>query len=207
MTRIVVAISTVLGVLATLATVLMMVTITIDVVYRTGWHRSVPGLLELSETALVAAVFLGMAYTGATNSHIAVDLVTERVPHSVSKWMISFGWAVSAVVLAWMLYATFLRAMASTREREVRMGIVHWPLWPARWIIVVGLFAMLLVAITNVIRVIADKEVLGFKSFDTVATDTTTFNIAAEEREDISSLSAVNEPVVDGMHQETGENK
>lgn len=207
MTRIVVAISTVLGVLATLATIVMMVAIAADVVYRTGWHKSVPGLLELSETALVAAVFLGMAYTGATNGHIAVDLVTERVPAAVSRWMIATGWIASCIILGWMLYATFVRAVSATVENEVRMGIVHWPLWPGRWLVVIGLAAMLLVAITNVVRVIGGKEVLGFKEFDTVATDTTTFNIASEEREALSSLGAANEPVVQVHDGSTGENK
>ena len=71
--------SSILGVLATLATLLMMIGIAVDIVFRTLYDRSMPGVLELSEAALVAAVFLGLAYTGATNSHIAVDLMTERL--------------------------------------------------------------------------------------------------------------------------------
>ena len=71
--------SSILGVLATLATLLMMIGIAVDVVFRTLYDRSMPGVLELAESALVASVFLGRVYTGATNCHIAVDLLTERL--------------------------------------------------------------------------------------------------------------------------------
>lgn len=195
MKRSVNGISSVLGVLATLATILMMIAIVIDVVNRAVSGRSVPGILELSETALVAAVFLGMAYTGATNGHISVDLLTSKLPDKISRWLIAFGWVATAVILAWLLYATALRAVASTQSNEVRMGLVNWPLWPARWIIVIGLAAMLLVALTNVVRTLGGKEVLGYKDLLTIATDTATFAVAADERASLSSLGAVNEPV------------
>lgn len=196
MKRIVLGLSSVLGVLATLATILMMFTITADVIYRATSDRSVPGLMELSETVLVAAVFLGMAYTGATNGHIAVDLLTERLPHAISRWLIALGWLLTVVILVWMLYATLERAQESTAKGEIRMGLVNWPLWPARWLIVVGLAAMLIVAIVNVVRTVGGKEVLGFQALTTVATDTRTFAVAASEREDLSSIGAANEPVI-----------
>lgn len=188
--------SSVLGVLATLATIVMMFTITADVVYRTTANKSVPGLMELSETVLVAAVFLGMAYTGATNGHIAVDLLTERLPKSISRWLIAVGWILTTVIVAWMLYATLMRAIESTDKGEIRMGLVNWPLYPARWLIVVGLAAMLLVAVVNVVRTVGGKEVLGFKELSTVATDTRTFEVAADERADLSVIGSINEPVV-----------
>ena len=187
--------STFLGILATLATISMMVTITIDVVVRGITGASVPGVLELSETVLVAAVFLGMAHTGATNGHISVDLVTDRIPQRVSRWAIAFGWVLTAGILAWMVYATGLRAVGSTEANETRMGLVNWPLWPARWLIVIGLIAMLLIAIMNVIRTIRGDEVLGHQEFEVEVCDTTSILVAAEEREDVSALHAANEPV------------
>ncbi len=195
MKRFVLGTSSFLGVLATLATVSMMLAITFDVVVRGITGASMPGVFELSETVLVAAVFLGMAYTGATNGHIAVDLVTERLPRSVSRWVITFAWAATAGILTWMIYATGMRAIASTESNEARMGLVNWPVWPSRWLIVIGLVAMLLIAIANVVRVASGKEVLGYQEFDIEVTDTTTLQTAMDEREDISALAAANEPV------------
>ena len=153
--------SSILGVLATLATLLMMIGIAVDVVFRTLYDRSMPGILELSEAALVAAVFLGLAYTGATNSHIAVDLLTERLPEKVARWVIATAWLLTSVILVWMIYATTSRAIESTERGEVRTGLVNWPIWPSRWVIVVGLVAMLIVAVLNTVRLVLGKEVLG----------------------------------------------
>lgn len=156
------AMSSFLGVLATLATLIMMIAIVIDVVFRTLYDRSVPGILELSETALVCAVFLGMAYTGATNSHIVVDLLTERLPEAIRRWVIAAAWLLTTIILGWFVYATAMRAIAATEEGELRMGLVNWPLYPARWIIVIGFTAMLIVALVNLYRVVVKgEEVLG----------------------------------------------
>lgn len=187
--------STVLGVLATLATVAMMVAIVTDVASRAIAGKSVPGLIEFSETALVAAVFLGLAYTGATNGHIAVDLLTERLPKRVSLWLIAFGWVMAVIVIVWMIYGSVFRAIDSYKTNESRMGLVNWSLWPARWIIVVGLTAMLLVAIVNVVRTVSGREVLGHTDFEFVATDTKTFTLAGEERADLMGIEVVNEAV------------
>lgn len=165
------ALASALGILATLATLVMMVAIAIDVVYRALYNRSVPGVLEISETALVTAVFLGLAYTGATNSHIAVDLLTERLPARVTRWVLTVAWLLSTIFLGWITYATFVRASASLAAGEKRMGLVAWPIWPARWIIVVGLAAMLLVSVVNLLRVALGKEVLGVDERMTYATD------------------------------------
>lgn len=150
-----------LGVLATLATLIMMIAIAVDVFFRSLYDRSVPGILELSESALVAAVFLGMAYTGATNSHIAVDLLTEKLPEKPRQIVTTVAWLATVPILAWMLWATTQRAIAATAENELRMGLVNWPLWPSRWLIVVGLAAMLLVALVNVVRLVRGAAMLG----------------------------------------------
>ncbi len=160
MKRAVLLMSSILGVLATVATLILMIAIVIDVVFRTLYERSVPGILELSETTLVAAVFLGMAYTGATNSHIVVDLLTERLPASISRWVVALAWTLTVGILAWMLYGTTRRAIESTQASEIRMGIINWPIWPSRWLIVIGLLAMLIVAVVNMVRTWSGKEVL-----------------------------------------------
>lgn len=182
------------GVLSSLATVTMMVVIAIDVVARATSGASVPGVMELGETVLVAAVFLGMAYAGASDSHIAVDLVTDRLPKAVSRWVVAIGWMGTSVILAWLIYATGIRAWNSFLNNESRMGLVNWPLWPARWLIVIGLSAMLIIAITNVVRLIRGKEVLGRISADD---DLVVSPSLTGERLDQTALSEQTEPPSD----------
>lgn len=110
--------------MATVATVVMMLSISTDVFYRVFYRKSLAGLLEISETALVAAVFLGMAYTAFTNSHVSVDLLTSRLKPLPNRILAIVAWALVTVFVAWMTYATYLRAMHSTSEGEVRMGLI-----------------------------------------------------------------------------------
>ncbi len=169
MERIVRSLTSVFGVVATLATVVMMVAISADVFFRLFYDRSIPGILEISETALVAAVFLGMAYTGSTNSHSQIDLLTERLPARARKIVVAIAWIVTVVFLAWATYATGLRAAKSTAEKEIRMGLVTWPMYPSRWLITIGFAAMLVVAIANMVRTLRGREVMGFTSPEQLA--------------------------------------
>ncbi|MDO5728036.1 MAG: TRAP transporter small permease [Actinomycetaceae bacterium] len=166
MQRLIKSIASGLGIVATVATVVMMLSISADVFYRVFYRKSLAGLLEISETALVAAVFLGMAYTALTNSHVSVDLLTVRVKPKLARIFVLISWILVVVIVGWMVYATVLRAMHSTEEGEVRMGLIAWPLYPTRWIIVVGLVTMLIVALANVYRLVRGKPVFGDVPFE-----------------------------------------
>jgi len=155
------AIAAPLGALASLSTLAIMIAIVIDVVARNMGGRSVPGLLEMSETALVATVFLGLAYAGVTNAHVAVDLLTEALPPRIARVLIAVAWVVGVLVTAWLVLATFERAVESTEAGELRQGLMDWPLWPARWLVVIGLAAFLLVAVINVILLVRGEPLLG----------------------------------------------
>ena len=65
-----------------------------------------------------------------------------------------FVWALSSAFIAWLLYASILRAVDSTQMLEERFGIVRWPMSPS-WVLVVGLVALLLVTLLNLARAIA----------------------------------------------------
>ncbi|WP_221583372.1 TRAP transporter small permease [Microbacterium sp. G2-8] len=164
--RIATIITVPLGALASLSTIAIMVVITIDVVVRNVGGRSVPGLLEMSESALVATVFLGLAYAGATNSHVAVDLLTNALPRRAARILIGVGWLIGIVVTVWFVIATSERALQSTEAGELRQGLIDWPLWPARWLVVIGFASFLLVAIINVVLVLRGKPLLGEDSVD-----------------------------------------
>lgn len=150
-----------LGILASLSTIVMMLGVSAEVIYRNISGKSIPGVLELSESALVATVFLGLAYAGVTGSHIAVDLLVDRLPAALARVLVAIAWILSAGTLMWFTYATFTRATAAFAKGESRMGLLEWPLWPARWIIVIGFVAFLLIAIANVVRLLTGRPLLG----------------------------------------------
>lgn len=150
-----------LGALASVATILIMIVVTIDVFSRNLGGKSIPGLLEMSESALVATVFLGLAYTGVTNGHVSVDLVTAKLPVSVSRTLTGVVWLIGSLMVTWFVYACYLRALSSTQMGEVTRGLMEWPVWPARWLLVIGYLAFLLVALINTYLSFRGEPLLG----------------------------------------------
>ena len=146
------SVSRVFGYLGALAIVVLMLAIAVDVVVRFITRASVPGLLEIAETSLVVSVFFGLAWTGVKGGHVDVDLVTSRLGERSARIVRQVIWLLTSGTLAWLAYASILRALQSTGSNETRFGLVQWPLAPTRWIIAVGLSLWLLVAITNVVR-------------------------------------------------------
>jgi TRAP-type C4-dicarboxylate transport system permease small subunit len=69
-----------------------------------------------------------------------------------------------------MTWASITRAIEATERGEERFGLVRWPVWPMRWVIVIGLLGFLAVAIVNLIRLITNKDPLGAKDDVELAT-------------------------------------
>lgn len=160
MEKLIVRISQVMGTLAALAIVVLMVAIVIDVVFRYTTGASVPAMVELAESSLIAAVFLGLAWGGVTGSHVAVTLVADRLSPAANRVLAIIVWGASSFFLAWMTYATTLRAISATQRREIRMGLVQWPMWPLRWVIVIGVAMLCLVCVANTVRALRSREIL-----------------------------------------------
>ncbi|WFP16227.1 TRAP transporter small permease [Citricoccus muralis] len=154
-------ISAPLAALASISTLIIMVAVTIDVVSRNFLGRSVPGLLEMSETALVATVFLGLAYAGATNAHVAVDLLTDRFPQAFARRFAGVVWLLASGMVLWYVLATLDRALQSTSSREISQGLMQWPLWPSRWLVVIGFATFLLIALINAALSFMNEPLLG----------------------------------------------
>jgi TRAP-type C4-dicarboxylate transport system permease small subunit len=153
--------SAALGVIAAGALVVLMLATVIDVVVRWIARASVPGMLEVAESALVVSVFLGLAWTSMQGGHVAVSIVTDRLRPRAAQAVSIVVWVLNTGLLAWMTYASVARALQATALHETRFGIVQWPVWPLRWVIAVGLGLWLIVAAANVVRTIRGLSAYG----------------------------------------------
>jgi TRAP-type mannitol/chloroaromatic compound transport system permease small subunit len=122
----------------TLVMALILLTVA-DVVWRNANGRSIPGVYEYSEVILVTIVFLSLAWTQKTDSHVSIDLVTRALPARVKLLIQALGLAISFGVLVWMTYASAGAAWESWLTGEYRIGLSQVPVWPARFAVVIGL--------------------------------------------------------------------
>lgn len=147
----------------------MLVLTILDITRRTVSGRSVEGVNELGEVAMVFIVFLGLAYAEQRRAHVAVTLLVRRLPHRVAAGMEAAGIALVMAVVVWMVVVTGERALESLAVGEYRFGLVRIPIWPARIVIVVGLAAYLL---QLGLRLVDDLRVMRGAEAPDVLTDT-----------------------------------
>jgi TRAP-type mannitol/chloroaromatic compound transport system permease small subunit len=106
---------------------------------------------------LFSAVFLGCAgYTLLHNEHIRIDVVSTRLPRRVQVVIDIFGILLflfpMATIIMWMSWPVFLNAY-NTHEVSVNAGGLLR--WPARLLVPVGFFLLLLQGVSELIKRIA----------------------------------------------------
>lgn len=128
-----------MSIAAGLLIVLSIVVTTLDVASRAVTGKSVPGALESGELLMVGIVYLAVANTQRRNQHVAVSVVSDRLPPRVSKALFRGIMVVVAAVLAIAAWQTGVRSVESFNLGEYRYGLVNFPLWPARMLVTFGL--------------------------------------------------------------------
>jgi TRAP-type C4-dicarboxylate transport system permease small subunit len=123
--------------------VLLMLPTVADVSYRKIVGPSLPGMIEVSEVALVVLAFLAMGPATAAGSHIATPILTMRLAPGLARALRVCGMVAVWGILAVMIWGTARNAMGSVAIREFRFGMVQMPIWPAKLAVPLGLGAML----------------------------------------------------------------
>ncbi|MEX0954992.1 MAG: TRAP transporter small permease [Rhizobiaceae bacterium] len=138
-----------LAVAAALSVLAMMGMTSADVASRWITGRSIPGAQEVTESLMVAIVYLGMAYALCRREHVSVALLTSRLPARPAAALRLLGMIVMIAVITWMTWRTGQEALRSFQIGEVRFGLLQVPIWPARLTIPVGLTAFLMQALLD----------------------------------------------------------
>lgn len=87
--------------------------ITLDVILRYIFNRTVVESFELSGYAFGAAIGLGMAYTISAKSNIRIDLVSNRMPPPIRALLdmaAHLGLVLVAVTIGWYALQTWLQS-------------------------------------------------------------------------------------------------
>ena len=120
--------------------------------------------LDLSSNAwleiqwyLFAAVFLFCAgYTLLHNQHVRIDIVSGRFSKRVQTWIDIFGTVFfllpMAVIILWLSWPVFVDAW---RSKEVSSNAGGLLVWPARLMVPVGFFLLVLQGISELVKRIA----------------------------------------------------
>lgn len=139
-------------VVGAIAVALMMVHISADVVAKYIIGEPMPGTITVvSNYYMIVVAFLPLAFTERRNGHISVEVLVEHFPLGVQRWLNVLAMAISAVVLGFMTWQSFIdaeRARAiGTFEIEQDMKLL---IWPARYLLPLGCALMTLTLVAKI---------------------------------------------------------
>jgi len=130
--------------LGTVGMILSMVLGVADVVGTKFLDWPVPGTLEVTESTMVLIVFGALAYTQERRGHIRVELLYGHAGPRGQSFMELVTHVVAFAFFALVAWQGLGELQYSWEIKEATMGTVRFPLYPARFLLVLG--AVLLLA-------------------------------------------------------------
>jgi TRAP-type C4-dicarboxylate transport system permease small subunit len=112
----------------------------------------VPGPRELTESTMVLIVFGALAYAQIRRAHIRVELVYFQMPPRVRAVMDVITDLAAIAFYALILQQAIGEAQYSLKINEATVGLIRFPLWPARFILAAGCALMILQLVLHLIE-------------------------------------------------------
>lgn len=142
------------GLLAGLATLVIVLLISYDVLMRYFFNQPQLFVDELASFLEVLIIFGGLAWTFTSGGHVRIDLVTAHLGGPMRAWLRVVTLLVGVVLLAVVMWVTGQSALTAFRYGRVS-AVMLYPLWVPMLIIPAGLGLMalaMLVALGRQVR-------------------------------------------------------
>lgn len=145
------------------ALLIMMLHITLEVVLRSAFNITVPGTLEIvSFYYMVFAVFAGLALVALVNEQVIVEVFLNWLPHRIMLFVDGVAALLGAGYAGLLVYGGVLEAKSAMKFNEmVAIRGFDVPIWPSRWIAVVGLVLIVLASLGHAIMLLRGKKDLN----------------------------------------------
>lgn len=115
-----------------------------DVVGTEFLGRPVLGTLEFTESTMVLVVFGALAYAQERRAHIRVELLYSHVGPRGKSFMEAVTHIVAFIFFALVAWQGYVELLYSWEIKESTMGSVRFPLYPARVLLLLGVWLLLL---------------------------------------------------------------
>ena len=132
-----------------LLAVLMFLTAT-DVILRYLFNSPITGAYELTGFMLLGTVCIGFAYVQGQKANIALTMLVDKLPQRFQLLCEAFGIFVGLVVFGAITYTGWFAAWESLSITEFSTGLVEFPVYPVRFVLLVGAGLMCLRLIMDI---------------------------------------------------------
>lgn len=148
-----------LGLIAGAAMALMMLHVTADVIGKYAFHRPVPSTAEVvANYYMIAGVFLPLAWVEARNGSIVVELFYDLVPAFAQRAMVFFARLCTALFYAGLAWFSWDVATRAYRIGETLDGIWRVVVWPAKFMLPLGLGLAVVIILLQIVGSIRSDE-------------------------------------------------
>jgi TRAP-type C4-dicarboxylate transport system permease small subunit len=133
---------------------LMMVMVAVlvaDIVWRTA-ARPLFGMAEMSVFVMMVVIYLGLSRCEEYGDHVRLEFLTDAARGRVRRGMIMLARVLALITVALFFYAVVTDAMFAFQTNESIAGVVNLPIWPTKFVMVVGAALFLLQTFLNLFR-------------------------------------------------------
>lgn len=124
---------------------------TADVVGTQIFSYPVPGARELTESTMVLIVFGALTYAQIKRAHIRVEIFYLRAG-ARGKAVMDIAADIAAILFfSLLVWQAYLEALFSLQINEATVGLIRFPLYPARFILVAGVSLLILRLVLDLI--------------------------------------------------------
>jgi len=131
---------------------IVMLMITADVMMRYLFRKPIIGVFELSEFAMVGIVFLGVAYVQSIKGHVNVPILIEKLSPKTQASLTIFGYLLGFASLSIITWASASATWTAFVTGDYAMGIIHFPTWPAKLSVPLGLSVLNIRLIIDILK-------------------------------------------------------
>lgn len=127
-----------------------------NAVMRYAFSISSNAWLEIQWYLFSAVFLLAASYTMRRNEHVRIDVLAGRFPKRLQVWIDAFGFLFFVLPMTWLTFYYSLPFVARSMEiQEVSSNAGGLIVWPAKLLVPVGFFLLILQGISEIIKRIA----------------------------------------------------
>ena len=122
-----------------------------DIIWRTA-ARPLFGMAEMSVFVMMIVIYLGLSRCEEHGDHVRLEFLTDAAKGRLRRAMILFARLLAFATVALFFYAVVTDALFAFRTNESIAGVVNLPIWPTKFVMVVGAALFLVQTFLNLFR-------------------------------------------------------
>ena len=128
----------------------MMILLVIDIITR-SYFKPIQGMAVMSVFVMMVVIYLGLARCEEHKEHVNLEIVTNALPPPLRRFMGLLSHVLALGTVGLLFYSVLVNAVAAYQSHESLEGTVELPLWPVKFIMVVGLVFFFFQTLVNTI--------------------------------------------------------